>query len=135
MTNTNEVLQGIYDRNGHLTAELVLKEAEGAENPLHRFFEWDDSEAAHRYRLFQAGALIRRCRITVEKAPDRTIRVRAFAHVPAMTAYASTADVLTGEHRDELLAQCRREIAALRRKYEGLLDFDAVLAEAREAAA
>lgn len=43
-----------------LTREAIVAAAAPQRAPLHRYFEWDDSEAARLYRLEQAGQ-IRRC--------------------------------------------------------------------------
>ncbi len=127
-----EALEAIYERNGQLTAELVLKEASDQDSAgyevLHAFFTWDDGDAGNRWRLSQARMLIRRCRIRVETSPERNVQVRAFTHVPSAAAFAPTRTVLSGEYREEVLARLRADIAALRRKYEALVDFDAVLA-------
>jgi hypothetical protein len=50
---------------GRLTPEGVLEAASDDDSPLHRFFEWDDHEAAHQYRVEQARRLIRGVRVVV----------------------------------------------------------------------
>jgi hypothetical protein len=50
---------------GRLTPECVLEAAEDEDSPLHRFFEWDNDEAAHQYRIDQARRLIRGVRVVV----------------------------------------------------------------------
>lgn len=52
---------------GLLTAEDVVTTAAHPDHPLHKFFEWDETEAAHKYRLMQARALIRKVTVI---APD-----------------------------------------------------------------
>lgn len=42
-----------------LDAENVVLAAKDPESPLHDYFEWDDSKAAHTYRLVQARRIIR----------------------------------------------------------------------------
>ena len=44
-------LMAIHKRKGHLSAEMVLRDAEKVNSPLHDHFEWDDSEAAEQHRL------------------------------------------------------------------------------------
>lgn len=43
---------------GRLTPDEVLKRAKSKDSPLHDLFEWNDSEAARKYRLNQARDLI-----------------------------------------------------------------------------
>ena len=42
-----------------VTKETVLEDANSKSSPLHRFFDWDDSTAAHKHRLSTAARLIR----------------------------------------------------------------------------
>lgn len=44
--------------NGTLTAKEVLEFARPKSSPIHKYFNWDDSEAAEKYRLMQARQLI-----------------------------------------------------------------------------
>lgn len=118
-------LLALYRRDGFVTPESVVKAATPKSSPLHDYFTWDDSEAARRYRLVEAQGLIRRYKITVEVAPERTVRLRAFSAIPG-TGYVSTPDGLAQqETRDVIFQQAVRELSALRRKYDALVDVDA----------
>lgn len=44
--------------NGLLKAEDVLEAAKNEDSPVHNKFEWDDGEAAEKYRLIQARYMI-----------------------------------------------------------------------------
>lgn len=52
-------LERIRKQRGKLTAEIVVEEAKSKKSPLHAIFQWEDSIAAHEYRLWQARALQR----------------------------------------------------------------------------
>ena len=123
-----KALQELYDREGRLTAELVVREAEDGSSPLHRYFEWDDSSAGRKFRLFQARALIRRITIKVERAPDRLIKVRAYTHVPEVKSYLQTPTALE-RHHDLVMRQARAALQNLRRRYQDLVDFESLLRE------
>lgn len=58
-------LDRIYKQRGDLTTEIVLEEASSERSPLHQYFEWDDSEAARKYRLHQATALLMASKMVV----------------------------------------------------------------------
>jgi hypothetical protein len=60
----NEILK-IESEKG-LTAEKLLQEASKKLSPLHDLFEWDDSEAAHLYRLQQARVVINEIKVIIE---------------------------------------------------------------------
>lgn len=54
-----ERLAALYQKHGHLTPALVVKDAASPKSPLHDEFEWDDGKAAAAYREEQARTLIR----------------------------------------------------------------------------
>lgn len=59
-SDARDRIQQIADQHdGKITAAMVLDDARDASSPLHRYFTWDDDEAAHRWRLRQAGVLLR----------------------------------------------------------------------------
>lgn len=64
---------------GPLTASRLLEEAAQEAHPLHDRFTWDDTEAAHQYRLQQARHII----VTVNWKPEGARRaIPVFVHVP-----------------------------------------------------
>ena len=73
-----EELQAIYDETGQLTPAVVLDRARDPEHPLHQRFDWDDNQAAERWRLHQAGQLIRSVKVNIERSETETVQVRAF---------------------------------------------------------
>lgn len=126
-----QTLERLRVEHGPLTAELLVEQATDPLSPLHQYFSWDDRAAAHQYRLFQARALIRRVRIRVETQPDKFIKVRAYTHVKRENAYVPTAQALE-RHGEVVLAQARRELRALRTKYDSLVDFGQLLRDELE---
>lgn len=60
----NEILR-IKDTLG-LTPENLIKEAKKKSNPLHNLFEWDDTEAARKWRLQQGRLIINEIKIIVD---------------------------------------------------------------------
>lgn len=130
-------LEELASRNeGQLHPEDVVKAARPERSPLHHLFEWDDTEAARLYRIDQARELIRSVHLTIETSPDQSIDVRRYVHVPdpERPYYALTSEALGDDRRTLVLDQARRELEALRRKYEALIDFAAFLdAEAKRA--
>lgn len=131
-------LTAIYDEYRRLTPELVVSAAEPVDSPLHHCFEWDDDEAARKFRLVQAGHLIRRVQIRVDRFDDaEPLRVRAFLHVPFVPesrevdvdAAGRGTYVPTTELRGDpvaqavVLRQMRRDWTALRRRWQHLEEF------------
>jgi len=117
------------DPDGKLHPEAVVAGARPAASPLHRHFTWGNDEAARRWRLHQAGKMIRMA-ITVLPS-DNTIPVRMFVSVGSdRTAsspvgsgggYRSVVNVMSSEELlAELLDDALREINNFRRKYRRL---------------
>jgi hypothetical protein len=135
-------LLAINEAHGVLTPELVVTRGRDPSSPLHAFFEWDDVQASEKFRLVQAGALIRRVKLTLIRASTETKVVtvhttRAFV-APAGErksklnpegGYAPIESVLSDEaRRADLVATARRELIAVRRKYESLSELATVWA-------
>lgn len=58
---------------------LIVREAAKENSPIHDYFEWDDSEAAVKYRLEQAGCLMRECKtVFTNESSHRMIPVNQF---------------------------------------------------------
>lgn len=127
-------LERIYQERSRLTAGDVLEEASEPESPLHTFFEWDDSEAAERYRLVQAAGLIRsvKVRVTRERAGEvEDLVVRGWV---AARATGTDSEVPEGyvpetlveqrpELREAVLRQMRRDLTAAHRRYQHITEY------------
>lgn len=89
-----------------ITAEKVVEAARDPKHPLHRDFDWDDSRAAHHYRLDQARAIIASVRVVITTSTKKLIApayVRDIEAAP-LQGYVATA-VLKNEREaaEELL--------------------------------
>lgn len=133
-------LKAIWDSRGQLVAAEVVDVAADPSHPLHEFFEWDDNEAAQRYRVSQAANLIRSVKINVvqedQSGEIKDYKIRAW--IPARTAGAEAA---SGAYLPEAsirespalrtvtLQQMRRELNAFRRRYQHLAEFWSAVTE------
>ena len=52
------VLGEIVKTDGKITPQALISIAMHEEHPLHKYFEWDDTVAAERYRIGQATSMI-----------------------------------------------------------------------------
>jgi hypothetical protein len=120
-------LLAVRDHYGTLTPANVVEAARPREHPLHSRFTWDDTEAAEKYRLFEAANLIRSVKLRFIRPSGESGKVRAFVRDPRTeqpSAYDETMDVVTDPvARGVLLAQMRREWAALKRRYAMFEEF------------
>jgi predicted TIM-barrel fold metal-dependent hydrolase len=105
---------------GFLRPADVVEFAKDEASALHSRFTWDDSEAAAKYRLAEARALIR---VVVQVSEQTNEKVRAFVSLSSdrTTAggYRAMADVLDDEVlADILLQDAIAEVASFKRKLE-----------------
>lgn len=113
----------------------IVGEARAEASPLHGWFDWDDSEAAAKWRLHQARQLV----VTVQiEWPEAKDPIRAFVSLKSdresSGGYRMAVDVLSDpERRAELLADARSDMLTFRAKYRALSELAAVF-EAMEAA-
>jgi hypothetical protein len=117
-------LARIAEKNaGLLRQEDVVRFAKDPTTALHTQFDWDDTEAAHKWRLEQAGRIIR---LQVKVIEDTSQVVRAFVsltpdRVGEERGYRSISDVLSDEDkRSQMLGDALAELSAVRRKYQSL---------------
>ena len=126
-----EHLHAIREEHGRLDAELVVSLATYPAHPLHSYFEWDDTAAAHRWRIEQAGMLLR---VTYRPDPEKPTELRAFMAVRGEDAprsqYVPTSEALADPFTRELiLRQMKREWIGFKRRYEDMAEFAALIRE------
>lgn len=129
----HEELERIHDANGSLSPELIVEAARSAYHPLHHAFTWDDSVAAHEYRLLQARAMIRRCYVQRELEPSHVVRVRAFvarSHVEAADPYRPAGEyvpvqlvISSDVLKTQWFKQLERDWKALHRRAKDCAEF------------
>lgn len=113
---------------GELTPEDVLADAQHDNSPLHSFFEWDNTAAAHQHRLAQARGLIRAVvAVYVDDEKQRpAVRQKAYVHVPEPSAphYRETGHAMSVKKtRQMVLQRAWRELQAWKARYKDLQEF------------
>jgi len=130
-------LRVIAKRNGGiLKAEDVVEAARPKSSPLHSRFNWNDSEAAHQFRLEQARKLIQ---VTVSyiKVGDQNRAFRVWCSVPSDRreeggGYREVSAVLRNSAmREELIAAALNEMRHFEEKYRSLKELTGVMTEIR----
>lgn len=118
----NELMALCNANGGILKAEDVVDFAKNPQSAMHSHFTWDDSEAAHQWRLHQARMLIR---VTVVVSPDKKDHMRAYVSLGDDRydggGYRVMATVLTDEERRrQLLDEALLEVNRWMQKYNRL---------------
>jgi hypothetical protein len=105
-------LHAIRERRGKLTADVVVEEAKATKHPLHEFFDWNDRQAAQKYRLEQARHLMRSVYVIIEEVHSDPIRaVVAFEQDDDLCDYVPIVEALSNaQQRQQLLDDARDEL-------------------------
>jgi hypothetical protein len=132
ITIKQELIRLADEHGGMLRPEDVVREAERGESPLHAHFQWNNSVAAHEYRLQQARGLIR---VSVEYLSSEPIVSRVFVSLSMDRypggGYRVTASVLENiDNRSLMLRDALAELRRVETKYRALTElanvFDAM---------
>lgn len=113
-------------QKGELTPEDVLADAKHHNSPLHSFFEWDDSAAAHQHRLHQARGLIRAVVAVYTREDQPAVRARAYVHISEgeTSHYRETGHAMSMQKtRKQVLQRAWSELQAWRERYKDLKEF------------
>lgn len=122
----HSTFETIRQRDGKLTPAAVVDEARPEDSVLHPDFEWDDAQAAEKYRQQQARQMIGAVCIVQEESKTP---VRAFVSVRAPTAqdqkagrqYLPLPVILKHPSlRDQMLTNALREAQTFAQKYQTL---------------
>lgn len=108
--------------NGFLRPQEIVEFAKNSETALHSQFTWDDTEAAQKYRLAQARAIIR-VAVIVDERSEETVRtyVSLTQDRHDEGGYRATVEVLNDDMLAEALMQdALKELNTFKRKYEKL---------------
>lgn len=116
-TAIEERLQEIADRDGKLSPDAIIEDAQNPESPLHDEFEWDDAKAAQEARRETARRLIRSVKVVI----------RTEKHSIAVPRYVRTPEASHSE-------QSYSEAATLRGDYDRAMASFAYEVERAEAA-
>ena len=116
-----------------LTAETLLEANKDENAPLHNEFEWDDTKAAHQYRLTQSRHIINCLCYTEEKAEIKE-PVRAFFKIEQKCSnYESTTKIISSKDKYQmLLEQAYKELQAFTSKYKSLKELNGVFKEIKK---
>lgn len=114
-----EAIQALAD-DDRLSAEDLVKEASDPDHACHGEFEWDDTEAAHQFRLHQARTLIGKLRAHITSSTVR-VETRMFIRPPSSQQYLSAEEAIAN-FRDELVQSMFKQMRSTVVKFRRLGD-------------
>lgn len=123
-TITDELIIIKDQSNGFVDPVAVVEFARNPATALHNRFEWDDTEAAERYRIWQARMIIRMELVVVPVNEDKKKIIRTFVSLIADRraehdkGYRFMVDVLSdADLRALLLDEAHKDMLLFKRKY------------------
>lgn len=123
----HDEFERIYNKYGELTQKALVDESRDKSAVLHECFEWNDAIAAEKYRLEQAGDMIR-CLVSITKPDneDDPIVVRAF--VKTTEHYEPIRVSLSIEAKYAvLLNDALQDAENFKRKYENFVELKEII--------
>jgi hypothetical protein len=115
-------LQSVY---GVITPEIIVNESKKSNSPLHSIFEWDNSKAAHNYRIQQARILLNNIQITV-LCDGENKEISVYEVTSFKDGYKSI-DTFSSEDIDYVKAGILQQLNFLKGKLKLYKEFDKVL--------
>ena len=113
---------------GEVNNEVVLEFAKNNPNSeLYKCFEWDDTEAGRKYRLFQATQIISSISLTITEMPKKKQKV--YYSIKSSETHKKTfkniKDIVENdEEYQQLLDKATTEMNDCKEKYETLIKKD-----------
>lgn len=131
-------LLAIQKSQGVIKPETVVKSASNPQSPLHRFFNWDNDDAAQKYREWQARQLIGAVHVIVVGDESKPA-VRAFVNVRPVDGdemelpeqgYVSTASIVGRKpYEDQVVQFAHEQLLRWRQKFGEIEAFFGIVHE------
>ena len=144
-STVGSALESIEARYGSVTSQSFLEYSRPEESETHSMFEWDDTIAAEKYRLRQAGAIINQLEVKLEIEESQTretdikiVPVKAFMNVAAKApteagVFVNAVKVQSEEeYRKTVLNNALGDLRAFQKKYSNFKEFSKVLSAIAE---
>jgi len=121
---------------GKLTPKNIVEVAKNKNHLFHRYFIWDDSTAAHEFRIEQARGLIQAVRVEIIPFDnDKPKEFRAFVSVieRGVRSYQPAEKVLNDVSlKEQLFADALRDAQTFIEKYNNLVDLEPLFSGVKE---
>lgn len=116
----------VIERNNTITPEHVVEYAERhKDSELYKCFEWDNNEAAKKWRLNQARLIITSITLEIKEEPKKTQRV--YVNIKDVSTeertFKNINEVLKNdEEYQQLIDKAKKELESCKERYADLLE-------------
>lgn len=111
------------------TPQQILEKARDSNTELHKCFTWDDTEAAEKWRISEARAVVRNLKI-IEQKPDKQTEpttIRVFYKTDNESGYKPTKLILKKPDEYKVLVErCRSELLAIKQKFNSISEYEEI---------
>jgi hypothetical protein len=111
------------------TPQQILEKARDSNTELHKCFTWDDTEAAEKWRISEARAVVRNLKI-IEQKPDKQsdpTTIRVFYKTDNESGYKPTKLILKKPNEyKSLVERCRSELLAIKQKFNSISEYEEI---------
>lgn len=127
-------IRQLEKRYGEVTRETFLESARPADSPMHCLFEWDDTVAAEKYRLYQANVIIASLRVTITEEKKEPVILRGYVQDrKTSSGYLNIERAMTEQDkRKRVLEQAKRELKWFVEKYAAFEELAKIMAAISE---
>ena len=122
----------LESKYGEVTSRNFLDSARSEKSEMHKLFDWDDTSAAEKYRLYQASVVICSLKVTVKEfEDDEPTTIRAFVNVSDKDSGSFINIKKAMEDHDKsgkVLSDARMELTRFKNKFNNLIKAEKLMA-------
>lgn len=111
------------------TPQQILEKARDSNTELHKCFTWDDTEAAEKWRISEARAIVRNLKIIEQKSDKQSepTTIRVFYKTDNESGYKPTKLILKKPDEYKVLVErCRSELLAIKQKFNSISEYEEI---------
>ncbi len=128
--DVGKYFEKLHKEYGEISPEIIVEKAKDEKNILHDYFEWDDTKAAHKYRLEQAREIIRCIVVQTDKGEKTRAVVSVSVSYNEKRSYQPLNLVLNNDYaKSMLLEQAKRDVQIFIAKYRTLTELSGIISE------
>ena len=126
--DAEKVANEIEQIGDNVTPEQILEKAQDSSTELHKCFEWNNDEAAYKWRVHQARMIV--CHLVVKEVDENIEKpeIRLFHKTDSMQGYKPITLIVRNEDEYELLLKrAMAELQAFKKKYGTLVELEEII--------
>lgn len=111
------------------TPQQILEKARDSNTELHKCFTRDDTEAAEKWRISEARAIVRNLKIIEQKSDKQSepTTIRVFYKTDNESGYKPTKLILKKpDEYKALVERCRSELLAIKQKFNSISEYEEI---------